>query len=97
MSTETEDFLGIEKKGSSEKEPEHPSSSGWAVLFNLFGALGIILTLLFLVTAIENEEGFANFAICLGVSLQMFFAGFVINVLTDMRWYLKRIANSDKD
>ncbi|MDA7680920.1 hypothetical protein N8603_00895 [Verrucomicrobiales bacterium] len=97
MSTETEDFLGIEKQGSSEKEAESPASSGWAILFKIFGALGIIPTFIFLVNAIDEEEGFANFAICLAVSLQMFFAGFVIDVLTDMRWYLKKMANNHKD
>ena len=74
-----------------------PQSSGWATLYRACG--GIILLVGFIGTigiAQKDEEAGFQFAIvAITLALSSFLAAFLIDVLTDMRHYLKRIAEKE--
>ena len=74
-----------------------PQSSGWATLYRVCGF--IILLAGFIGTigiSQKNEEAGFQFAIvAITLTLSSFLAAFLIDVLTDMRHYLKRIAEKE--
>ena len=71
-----------------------PYSSGWAILYRFCG--GIIFVVGFFGTiavASKNEgAGFQLAVMAIALTLTCFLFAFLIDVLTDMRHYLKRIA-----
>ena len=74
-----------------------PQSSAWATLYRVCG--GIILVIGFIGTiavAQKNEEaGFQLAVMAIALTLTCFLAAFLIDVLTDMRHYLKAIAEKE--
>ena len=96
MTTEGEEFLGVKQQDSPGAEVA-PPSSGWAITFYIFGAIGLLASSLVLVALIDEEATLATFAISVAFTLQMFFAGFIVDVLTDMRWYLKTLVKREKE
>ena len=93
-----------QKAEAEKKHPQQPArsdgspqSSGWATLYRVCG--GIILVIGFIGTiavAQKNEEAGFQFAIvAITLTLSSFLAAFLIDVLTDMRHYLKRIAEKE--
>jgi len=73
---------------------DSPQSSGWATLYRVCGSIflfaGFIGTI---AVAQKNEEAGFQFAVmAIALTLTSFLFAFLIDVLTDMRHYLKRIA-----
>ncbi len=109
MTTEGEEFLGI--SGSDNSNPSSqgaqrtPPKSGWSVVFYVFGGLLLLLTgitlLRFFGDWLEYSEPDPELGLpCLywiAGTLQVFFAGFLVNVFTDIRWYLRTLAERDKE
>jgi len=96
--SQLDDFVGGEKKGKGDaREASSPNSSGWATLYRVCG--GIILVIGFIGTiavAQKNEEaGFQLAVMAIALTLTCFLAAFLIDVLTDMRHYLKAIAEKE--
>ena len=93
--SQLDDFVGGEKKGKGNaREASSPNSSGWATLYRVFGC--IILFVGFSGTIAigqkEEEAGFQLAVMAIALTLTCFLFAFLIDVLTDMREYLKRIA-----
>ncbi len=83
---------------SSPRQPitsvDSPQSSGWATLYRVCGGtflfVGFIGTI---AVAQKNEEaGFQLAVMAIALTLSCFLAAFLIDVLTDMREYLRRIS-----
>ena len=96
MTTEGEEFLGVKKQDSSGGELGKPPLSAWAVIFYLFGIIGVIASVINLIALDSEEVTLGHFVISAAITLQMFFAGFIVEVLTDMRRYLKTLAKREK-
>ena len=71
-----------------------PESSGWATLYRVWGWIGIVVGIIgFIIIAPKNVEAGFIFALwTILPALTCFLFAFLIDVLTDMRHYLKRIA-----
>ena len=71
-----------------------PESSGWATLYRVCGCIGIIAGIMgFISIAPKNGEAGFIFALwAILPALTGFLFAFLIDVLTDMRHYLKEIA-----
>ena len=95
-SAEWHESLGAAAK-NIRNQVSPPESSGWAILYRVCGC--IILLAGFIGTigiAQKNEEAGFQFAIvAITLTLSSFLAAFLIDVLTDMRHYLKRIAEKE--
>jgi len=96
MTTEGEEFLGVKQQDSSGGEVDNPPPSGWSIIFYIFGVIGGMASVINLIALSNEEATLAQFAISVAVTLQMFFAGFIVDVLTDIRWYLKTLVKRDK-
>ena len=77
-----------------------PRRSGWSTFFTWIGCGLLVVGVAFFVFALgapgRDQGPFLTVAIVgLAGSLQSLFFGFVINVFTDIRWYLQKIANKD--
>ena len=74
-----------------------PQSSGWATLYRVCGC--IILLAGFIgtigISQKDEEAGFQFAIVAITLTLSSFLAAFLIDVLTDMRHYLKRIAEKE--
>ena len=66
--------------------------SGWSALQNFCGVICIVTGLVFL----GNEEVVAGVAF-VAIGVQAFFVGFLINVFTDIRWFLQESLKIQRD
>ena len=72
-----------------------PQSSDWATLYRVCGCIILLVRFIgTIVIAQKNEEAGFQFAVW-SFALSSFLAAFLIDVLTDMRHYLKRIAEKE--
>ncbi len=73
---------------------DSPQSSGWATLYRVCGGIAFVFGLIgTIAVAQKNEEaGFQLAVMAIALTLTCFLFAFLIDVLTDMRHYLKRIA-----
>ena len=71
-----------------------PRSSGWATLYRVCGGIAFVFGFIgTIAVAQKNEEaGFQLAVMAIALTLTCFLAAFLIDVLTDMRHYLKAIA-----
>tara|TARA_B100000530_G_C15765774_1_gene411418 strand:+ start:154 stop:651 length:498 start_codon:yes stop_codon:yes gene_type:complete len=94
----TMDQAAKPKADDSTQQPitstDSPQSSGWATLYRAFGAVAFFIGGIgTIVVAQKNEEaGFQLAVMAIALTLTCFLFAFLIDVLTDMRHYLKRIA-----
>ena len=87
----------IDKVGETkvhESRPEQPKSSSWATLYRVCGGIILVVGLSgTIAVAQKNEEaGFQLAVMVIALTLTSFLFAFLIDVLTDMRHYLMRIA-----
>ena len=75
-----------------------PPRSRWGILFTVLGCLLLVASWIPLIGLIVDPypELWLTFIIFLGAGLQMLFTSFIVNVLTDMRWYLKTLVKREK-
>ena len=88
---ETEIVLPSKSTPRQKRQPEEPPGTYWEGLFLVLGLFAILGSIVLFLSG--SAQGFF---ICLGVSLQMFFTGFIVKVLTDMRWCLLRLATKNE-
>ena len=76
------------------KESHSPQSSSWATLYRVCGGIILVVGLSgTIAVAQKNEEaGFQLAVMVIALTLTSFLFAFLIDVLTDMRHYLMRIA-----
>ncbi len=73
--------------------------SGWATLFRVLGGglilIGIVGVSLYVAASNDKERESAFILIILGIAgaIQCFFFSFLVDVFTDIRWFLKKIAD----
>jgi len=79
--------------------------SSWSGLFRAIGILGLFVSAIGVFACINDSQS-SDFSfgskitytiISLAVSLQSFFFAFIINVFTDIRWYLSQIVEKQKE
>jgi len=76
------------------------SRSGWSLTFTLLGWIGVIAGCacgVFYFDASRDTQSSLLTGAIAGIAggLQALLFGFLIDVFTDIRWYLKKIANKD--
>ncbi len=76
-----------------------PPRSRWGILFIFLGCLLLVASWIPLIGLIFDPYPglWLTFIIFLGAGLQMLFTSFIVNVLTDMRWYLKTLTLVKRD
>tara|TARA_B100000029_G_C17042846_1_gene766610 strand:+ start:115 stop:606 length:492 start_codon:yes stop_codon:yes gene_type:complete len=74
-----------------------PQSSDWAKLHRVCGGFTFVVGLIVTISVAEKNEvaGFQLAVMTIAVTLTCFLFGFLIDVLTDMRHYLKTIAEKE--
>jgi len=77
-----------------------PRRSDWSLVFTFIGCALLVLGLfasIILVDELKRHRDANPIVViaCFSGSLQAFLFGFLINVFTDIRWYLQKIANKD--
>ena len=77
-----------------------PRRSNWSLAFIFIGCVLLVLGLFACGDFVKDINTYRKpnpiFVIaCFGGSLQAFLFGFLINVFTDIRWYLQKIASKD--
>ena len=77
-----------------------PRRSGWSFTFTIIGWLLLALALgcgVFYFDARTSEQGTYLTGVIAGLAggLQALLFGFLIDVFTDIRWYLQKMANKD--
>lgn len=75
-----------------------PRESGWGSVFLACGILGLMAGAfgVFMIV-MEEQIGVTVAIVGLLAGLQSFFVAFLINLLTDMRWYLAKINAAQKN
>jgi len=87
--------------GNSTRQPitpaGSPQSSSWATLYRVCGGIAFVFGFIgTIAVAQKNEEaGFQLAVMAIALTLTCFLAAFLIDVLTDMRHYLKAIAEKE--
>jgi heme/copper-type cytochrome/quinol oxidase subunit 2 len=91
----------------SKQEPQTQKvQDGWYVFFRGLGIIGIVITIgaiIFCIIAFnDNDEQARSTSIMLTIAglvitIQSFFISFLINVFTDIRWFLGEIVKKQKE
>ena len=69
--------------------------SGWAAFFLFLGFLSLFAAFVIWFDVADGVGSALTGWICLAAALQMFFASFLVNVFTDIRWYLRALVMRD--
>jgi len=71
-----------------------PQSSGWATLYRVCGGIILVVGFIGAIAGAQKDEeaGFQLAVMAIALTLTSFLFAFLIDVLTDMRHYLKKIA-----
>ena len=88
---EPEIVLPSESTRRQKRQPEEPPGTWWEGFFWLFGILFSLSSIVFLLLG-----NWLYFVFAVAASLQMFFTGFIVKILTDMRWCLLRLATKNE-
>ncbi|MBM3877835.1 MAG: DUF4339 domain-containing protein [Verrucomicrobia bacterium] len=67
--------------------------SGWATFLRVVGCVNILVGLIGFVASDDNRIGGILLAIGLVGVIQSFFFAFLVDVFTDIRWFVKKIAD----
>ena len=70
--------------------------SPWSILFTIIGCILLAIGLFFFIWMFNSHRGVEAFLVsaigCIAGGLNCLLFGFLINVFTDIRWYLQKIA-----
>ena len=96
------DVIELLKKLDTGKEISDDSlvsrRSRWSTLFNVIGVVLIIIGVVFFIAIFNDYRGeekyIAPTLACISLGLNSLLFGFLINVFTDIRWFLQKIAKN---
>ena len=85
----------IKSKLDKNASIQEPRRSGWAAFFTVIGVILLIISVILAANVGESGLNFFHVIVFFGAGLQALLFGFLINVFTDIRWYLKQIAEKN--
>jgi hypothetical protein len=83
-------------------EPIITRRSGWALFLKIVGGICLVGGVLGFLSAMTSGRGadpgagFISLIIGIGGAIQAFFFAFLIDVFTDIRWYLKKLVDAGR-
>ncbi|HEY1718842.1 MAG TPA: hypothetical protein VGH42_11210 [Verrucomicrobiae bacterium] len=101
MSDQEPPLLKTQTTGQIEEPIKISRRSGWSGFFIFLGILAVLATGVSIIACImdvQSDSSEVSFDVTLiivfiAVSIQSFFFAFLINVLTDIRWFLKELTD----